>query len=74
MATKHRIYKTAKAIIKHFEAIYEKGGQSAVADEALHYKSHPLVDWEWCDACQSEVPSVNHTCLNCGQDTNGVSK
>jgi hypothetical protein len=57
-------------IQKIFTRIYEKGGVSAVCDEAnLHPDSD--ITWEKCDACDDEgdgiFPALAGRCLVCGQ-------
>jgi hypothetical protein len=60
------------------QRLYEVGGSSAVIEfieEAIRqgdnlFSSLALeVKYERCDACDNEMPSLNHECLICGQTT-----
>lgn len=55
-------------------AIYEKNGYGAVIDHVQEQqeKCNPMymeVHDEHCCACDNDMPSLNHTCLVCGQET-----
>ena len=56
-------------------AIYEKnGGYAKVFDHVAEQKSEGNPDYadvveERCDACDADMPSLNHVCLICGQET-----
>jgi len=57
------------------QAIYEKnGGYAKVFDHVTKQKSKGNPDYadvveELCEACDNEMPSLNHVCLICGQET-----
>lgn len=50
---------------KKAQAIYEEKGQSAVFD----YANRHNIGYEFCEACETDSPSINHECLVCGQET-----
>jgi hypothetical protein len=57
------------------ERLYQIGGASAVIDyieESMRQGQDMIildVVYEHCKACDAEMPSLNHTCLVCGQTT-----
>jgi len=53
---------------QHFEnsaIIYSTKGFSAVCDYANKHK----IGYEFCKACDSQSPSIQHICLACGSST-----
>ena len=68
--TRKEFQKVNKACYK----LYEKSGYVAVIDFVIKEKSKCNPDYqnvqeERCDACENEMPSLEHTCLICGQST-----
>jgi ribosomal protein L40E len=57
--------KTAKQIEKEVYQAYLKHGQGRAFDVANKYN----VNYEYCNACETESPEIGHVCLICGQDT-----
>lgn len=51
---------------KKAQTIYEKSGQIGVFD----YANKNKIGYEFCKACETKSPSIKHTCLVCGQETN----
>jgi hypothetical protein len=56
---------TPEQISKKVYAAYVEDGQSAAFEVANKYN----VPYEFCKACDTESPSLDHTCLICGQET-----
>ncbi|MDP2692736.1 MAG: hypothetical protein Q8O88_03810 [bacterium] len=70
MAKKKKI--TNAQHFKNATKLYEAKGQSAVFDYANKHK----IGYEICgkQACDTESPAINHTCLVCGQETKEKKK
>lgn len=57
------------------ERLYNAGGVSSVIDyinAAIEQKNELIIKnvrYEHCDACDAIMPSIDHTCLICGQET-----
>jgi hypothetical protein len=54
--------------------IYEAKGYQAVIDhiddmQSIGNQDYKDVKYEVCHACNNEMPSLNHICLICGQET-----
>lgn len=62
-------------LIETCERKYEEGGSAAVIDyieEAMRQGEDMIilnVRYERCEACDADMPSINHICLVCGQET-----
>ncbi len=62
-------------LIETCERLYQIGGASAVIDyieEAMRQGENMIISnvrYEYCEACDAEMPCINHVCLVCGQTT-----
>lgn len=50
---------------KKIYKLYEEKGIGAACD----YANKNNITYEHCKACESEMPSIKHTCTICGQAT-----
>jgi hypothetical protein len=62
---------TNNEIEKTTNFLYENSGMSSVFDWVGKYNSHRFnkIPYEKCEACDTSVPSLEHNCLICGQET-----
>ena len=65
-------------LINKLKAIYEAQGQTAVFDWVRIYNHNrpnvaEHIPYEYCEACDTKSPSLDHNCLVCGQLTKGNS-
>ena len=69
-----KVKDTQQKVIDKCYAIYQQEGYSAVIDhvadmKALGKPEYENVKYERCTACETDMPSLNGTCLCCGQET-----
>lgn len=67
-------FKTFEKVLKQCEKLYEKTGASTVIEfvqKKMDEKDpdYADVEYEYCSGCDADMPSLNHTCLVCGQTT-----
>jgi hypothetical protein len=65
-------------LINTLKEVYEAQGQSAVFDWVrINNHNRPNkeehIPYEYCEACDTKSPSLDHNCLVCGQLTKGNS-
>jgi hypothetical protein len=65
-------------LINKLKAIYEAQGQTAVFDWVRIYNHNrpnkeEHIPYEYCEACDTKSPSLDHNCLVCGQLTKSNS-
>ena len=70
-----KVKEEIQILIETCERKYEEGGSAAVIEyieEAIRQGDNPImldVRYERCEACDVDMPSINHICLVCGQTT-----
>jgi len=58
------------SLTKKLEAMYERGGATAIYKYANKYAKSFLLFWRWCKGCEAETPTIKTTvsCACCGQE------
>lgn len=69
-----KVKESIQKVYDDCQAIYENGGYAKVFDHVAIQKSEGNPDYadvveERCNACEGDMPSLNHICLICGQET-----
>ena len=69
-----KIKESIQKVYDDCQAINENGGYAKVFDHVAIQKSEGNPDYadvveERCEACEGDMPSLNHICLICGQET-----
>lgn len=72
MGTINRIRKFEKGRIKGLiYSEYEKNGLISACDWATDYNKFHIaqIPFQWCEACDTHTPSIDHECCCCGSDS-----
>jgi hypothetical protein len=60
--------KAKRPRINTADRIYKLYSEKGVG-AAIDYANKHNIPYEYCDACEADMPSKNHICLICGQAT-----
>ena len=70
-----KVKEKIQLVIDECTRVYEKYGVSAVIDFVKENAGFPVwkdIKYEVCNACDAEMPALNHNCLICGQETKSL--